>query len=264
MSKKNARPLSKITAEIHRADRQSLVTIGRLLTEAKQQLDHGQWLPYLKDLHWTARTAQLYMSVAALVTKYEAIAHLEAAPSALYALVWVAENHDGAMPSAIERLEKSVEEHASAHEQRQAVYLAVIARRYDKPLTDIALKGIFDAEQRGDLRDPKAFDAAMGRVKAIADANPKTVEELDAIVTKATVTHPSIFVGDEPTEDDDDKERHDEEPSFGDQFVEAVEALKDLAAKPAVSFAGLADAGELDMLGNFLKQVAAATTQKAA
>ena len=41
------------------------ITAGELLIEAKEQLDHGQWLPWLRD-HCTIseRTAQLYMRVA--------------------------------------------------------------------------------------------------------------------------------------------------------------------------------------------------------
>jgi hypothetical protein len=38
---------------------------GELLIEAKAQVPHGQWLPWLKDhCHISERTAQLYMRVA--------------------------------------------------------------------------------------------------------------------------------------------------------------------------------------------------------
>ena len=41
------------------------IEAGALLLEAKEQLKHGQWLPWLKD-HCTIseRTAQLYMRTA--------------------------------------------------------------------------------------------------------------------------------------------------------------------------------------------------------
>jgi Protein of unknown function (DUF3102) len=49
------------------------ITAGELLIEAKRQLSHGRWLPWLRD-HCTIseRTAQLYMRVAKSRTEIEA------------------------------------------------------------------------------------------------------------------------------------------------------------------------------------------------
>jgi hypothetical protein len=57
--------------EIRRLGKQtveSICEIGRLLTEVKQRLPHGQWLPWLKaEFAWSERTAQRFMDSHALI-----------------------------------------------------------------------------------------------------------------------------------------------------------------------------------------------------
>jgi hypothetical protein len=51
--------------ESFRAGMTHAVEVGRLLIEAKDQLEHGEWLPWLKDhCDLTERLAQKYMRVA--------------------------------------------------------------------------------------------------------------------------------------------------------------------------------------------------------
>jgi Protein of unknown function (DUF3102) len=87
----NARPLATIEAALEasfKRETKNIVEIGGLLTEAKEQLDsHGQWLPWLKaKFPHAIRTAQNYMAAHRLAAKYATVAHLNLAPSALYAL----------------------------------------------------------------------------------------------------------------------------------------------------------------------------------
>jgi hypothetical protein len=57
--------------EIRRLGKQTveaICEIGRLLTEVKQRLPHGQWLPWLKaEFAWSERTAQRFMNSHALI-----------------------------------------------------------------------------------------------------------------------------------------------------------------------------------------------------
>jgi hypothetical protein len=53
------------------------IVAGELLIEAKAQLDHGQWLPWLRThCGMTARTAQTYMELARLDPNAQRVAHL--------------------------------------------------------------------------------------------------------------------------------------------------------------------------------------------
>ncbi len=63
--------------EAARTAAERAIDAGRMLTEAKALLKHGQWLPWLKDhCQLSERTAQLYMRVAKLGLKSETVADL--------------------------------------------------------------------------------------------------------------------------------------------------------------------------------------------
>jgi hypothetical protein len=282
-AKKNRRPLADITRQIHAEERASVFKIGKLLIEAKDQLEHGMWLPYLKDIGWEARAAQLYMAVASLATKYENISHLDAALTALYALTWLEEN---AVPLAIERLKKSVARKDNASVQRRTVELSALAFENPK-LSEIALEGMHEAINRDCDDDPVLSEAMQALASAIKEANPTTAEELEAIRARPLIdtlpddpasaftvhveTDPKshvVEVDEEPEPEPDDvgdvePERPPRYQELVDQFKGAIGALLPLAARPSATFAGLFAPDDLDMLSNFLKQVAAASERQA-
>src|SRR6476620_3946105 len=75
------RSLDDITSDLHRADRQSMFEIGKLLAEARDACEHGQWKQWLENeeenhFPWKYRTALNYIAAHALVSKYETVAHL--------------------------------------------------------------------------------------------------------------------------------------------------------------------------------------------
>ena len=58
-----------------------------MLIEARSQIDHGQWLPWLEaNFSSSIRSAENYMSAARFAAKYETVANLKLRPSALYLL----------------------------------------------------------------------------------------------------------------------------------------------------------------------------------
>jgi hypothetical protein len=85
-----ARELATIVAEIHetfRSDTASVVKRGELLTEAKQQVKHGEWLQWLcTHFAWDARTAQRQMAAAKWAAKYDSAVVFNLSVDALYAL----------------------------------------------------------------------------------------------------------------------------------------------------------------------------------
>ena len=77
------RPLELITEEIVFYKRQagaSIIEIGRRLNEAKAQLSHGEWLPWLREkVDLSERSAQNFMRLAREYSKSAEIADLGAA-----------------------------------------------------------------------------------------------------------------------------------------------------------------------------------------
>jgi hypothetical protein len=70
-----------------RTDTKNVLRIGALLLEAKAQVKHGEWLPWLEaQTGFSERTAQNYMAAARFATKYATVADLKLRPSALYHL----------------------------------------------------------------------------------------------------------------------------------------------------------------------------------
>lgn len=271
--KKNHRPLKAITREIHREERASVFKIGKLLIEAKDQLKHGEWLPYLRGIGWEARLAQMYMAVASLAAKYETISHLDAALTALFALTWV---EDSVLPLAIERLKESVARKDNASAQRRTVELSPLASE-NPALNDIALEGVDEANNQNCYGDPVRSEAMKNLARAIEEANPSTAEELDAVRAKHPLPDPDGAIEDEVdrvvmpedgaddvVDDEPEPQRLPREQELVDQFKEAIDALLPFAARPSATFAGIVAAHDLDMLANFLKQIAASKRQAAA
>jgi hypothetical protein len=86
----SARSLPTIVAAIRKTFRNDIANIirrGELLEEAKDQLDHGRWLPWLEDnFSMDERTAQRAMAVAKFAAKYDNLSDLHLTRSALYEL----------------------------------------------------------------------------------------------------------------------------------------------------------------------------------
>jgi hypothetical protein len=85
-----ARSLATIVGEIRKTLRNDIGNIikrGELLQEAKDQLEHGQWLPWLEEnFSMEERTAQRAMAAAKFAAKYDNVTDLRLTKSALYEL----------------------------------------------------------------------------------------------------------------------------------------------------------------------------------
>ena len=84
------RTVAIIAEELHTAlkrETDDIIAIGGLLTEAKAQVKHGEWLPWLKrEFSMSERSAQNYMKAAEFADKNEIVADLKLSPLALYLL----------------------------------------------------------------------------------------------------------------------------------------------------------------------------------
>lgn len=210
--KNSPRPIEAIEAEIYTVERKSTLQLGKLFREAKAQLEHGKWLPWVDKMRWNRRTAQTYMAVADLADKYESVAHLDAAPSALYELVRFAEEHPGLVKLAIKQLKQSIECGDDATEQCEVI-LRTPNAKLNPGLHEVALRGVHEAINVSCFGDVKRSEAMGQQAKAIAKANPKTEEELAKIEKANPIPLPAgmkFEPGDEP---DDDKDKDNTEPA---------------------------------------------------
>lgn len=82
------RTVEIITSELRLALRRGtsdILSIGRLLAEAKEKMAHGEWLPWLKnEVSMSDRSAQKYIKASDFAIKYELGADLNLSPSALF------------------------------------------------------------------------------------------------------------------------------------------------------------------------------------
>jgi len=95
MSKKrNRRALDEIAADIHALQRTNLFAIGDLLIEAKEQLEHGEWLPWLEEEEFGVSSAENCMRASRLRTKFPNIGNLKLARTTIYTLTDIAAEGD--------------------------------------------------------------------------------------------------------------------------------------------------------------------------
>src|SRR5437899_2743662 len=108
MTKKNQkkrnsrRSLAAIALDIQKVECTSIFQIGKLLLEAKDQCEHGEWLDWLsREFAWSPRAAHYYIKAAELVSKFATVANLKVPVTTIYAL---SDLDDADVPKAITRL----------------------------------------------------------------------------------------------------------------------------------------------------------------
>jgi hypothetical protein len=110
--KAKARDLTAIVAELHALDGREIVEIiikrGQLLREIRDQLDHGEWLPWLKrECDFSESSARNYMKASEFAErlaeeKSATVADLHLTPSALYYLADECFNFDDALDAVLD------------------------------------------------------------------------------------------------------------------------------------------------------------------
>lgn len=86
--RKEARKLGDIASELEgavKAETTNVIVIGNLLIEAKEQLEHGDWLPWLaENFDSSTSTASNYMGAAKFAAKFPTVGNLKLRLSAIY------------------------------------------------------------------------------------------------------------------------------------------------------------------------------------
>ena len=172
------RPIEVITAEICFYKQQAgaaFIEIGRRMNEAKAQLSHGEWLPWLEEkVEFSTVMAQRFMRLAREYENTSPVTHLGTAKAlALLALPvserdeFIAEKH------VVNGVEKTVEE-MSKRELEQAIKErdAAVQRATD---AESAVKELERAVEEADGR-AKGYEMKLEQVNAQAAEDMKKAE----------------------------------------------------------------------------------------
>lgn len=193
LAPKEGRGIEAITQEILDAKRrggEAILTIGRCLTEAKQALPHGEWLPWLNErVEFSERTARNFMRLSREWSNRQALADLGAAKAlTLLALPaeeresFIAENHvvGGEEKTVIDmtsrELEKAIRERKEAQEAAAKAQAEASAAEQARANMAEDMK-LLNARLSGAQEDREQAAQAVARLEAqLAELKEKPVE----------------------------------------------------------------------------------------
>jgi hypothetical protein len=152
MSRKAARTLEIVGRDLQRALRtesKNLLHIGDLLNEAKEMLEHGEWLPWLKvNFGGGHATASNYMNAAKFAARHPVVSDLKLRPAALYALAQHMDEPMGLYDGdALEAIFKEAETEWVGHERAREIALVLRQGKEEERLRQ-------EKELKGDKPEP--------------------------------------------------------------------------------------------------------------
>ena len=145
LTPKEGRDIEAITNDILEAKRrggEAILTIGRCLTEAKQSLPHGEWLPWLNErVELSERTAQKFMKLAREWSNPNTLADLGASKALMLLALpesereRLAEDHNVIDMSArqLEQAGKALDQVNALMERQEAVMTTIAAESQKQP-----------------------------------------------------------------------------------------------------------------------------------
>ena len=234
------RSIHEITADIFvnfRNAKSSIAAIGRDLNEAKQLLNHGEWLPYLEGLQISVSTAENYMRYAAEVPQDERLAALPySAAIALLALPddqrqKVQENDlDGKSAAEIKRLIAEVKK-----EKQRADEAQKSAEMNAQSLKD----AIKELEERPVVTETVAPDDYERTKETVVKLREQLAEAIDAAADAEERANAAVAASQRLSMQQIDEDEDSSEPDGRLSLSEFAEVCGDFQAKVwAVPFMG--------------------------
>jgi hypothetical protein len=221
--KKVARNINVIINELQIAlkrEAADIIAIGNLLLEAKDQVEHGRWLLWLKaNCGLSESTAQNYMNASRFAIKYPTVGVLKLRPTVLYAL---GSDLDGISVDKIEAIFKVAETEWVNLDRANAIIEAMPEER----------SGIEDEEeqQRPAAEERAREEAVQSEIDDILEGPPPELPPAPE------ATAPDIALP---------------------PFDQAVETLSRLQTKPLASFITTTHSlDKIRMVADFLRDVA--------
>jgi hypothetical protein len=188
----NRRPLDETAADIHALERSNFIEVGKLLVEAKETCDHGEWLSWLEEqFAWSVDTAENYMRVYRLADKFRKIRNLKVGKVTLYDLTYEEENQ---LPAIIDALAKvATKQHLKLADAQNVIELAKLRLRYGN-FPDATLYALQNAEES--LRHLSADEESVVRkewinkaVEALKATRPISSEAAEQIFKEVQRAH---------------------------------------------------------------------------
>ena len=205
LAPKEGRDIEVITQEILDAKRrggEAILTIGRCLTEAKQTIPHGEWLPWLNErVEFSERTARNFMRLSREWSNRHALADLGAAKAlTLLALPaeeresFIAENHvvGGEEKTVLDmtsrELERAIRERKEAQEAAAKAQAEASAAEQARAKMAEDMK-LLNARLSGAQEDREQAAQAVARLEAqLAELKEKPVEvAVETVVDQAAI-----------------------------------------------------------------------------
>jgi hypothetical protein len=172
----NKRSLDVIAAEIHKHRRVDMFACGRLLNEARDYCEHGEWLDWLEDnFEWSVETASRYMAVDKLAAQIPTLRNLKLAKTTFYAL---ADEQEDLQPVLVDALAaRATKTFLKPAEADAVMHLASLRHEYgDYP--EATLRAMYKSRFG---RSKGEADEIIAELKA---QKPSTKEAADAIIAE--------------------------------------------------------------------------------
>jgi hypothetical protein len=273
MKRKNTRSLDLIADAIHKLDRANIIDKGDLLLEAKAQCEPGQWLNWLEtECEYSEDSAERYMKVAKLASRFRNLRNLRLGKTTLYALADHQNEED--LPAIVKELAKyATKKRLTPRDAERVIQIGIGRRRFgdhpdatlmqlvgldvysDEPWHEKAVAALrkrqpSTEEAANEITDEFAFAERKVEQAALDEAN----REAEALLDGAAPELPPPTTGPVP-------QRLGTETAWAEtqSFANAVRDLNALRAKPIARFVGAFSPAELREIGEFLMAVAAAT-----
>jgi hypothetical protein len=168
------RDLAVIASDIHALERLRAFDIGKLLIEARDACEHGEWGDWLdREFDWSHDTADNYMAAARLEGKFRTVRNLKVPMRTIYDLGLDDDIDAADMPAIIDALAKaSKSKSINASRAEEVINLARLRIAYgDYPVaTLLALDDLNNSEWTGQAAE------------SLKKAAPTTDEEAERIV----------------------------------------------------------------------------------
>ena len=181
LTPEQGRSIESITSDILEAKRvggEAILTIGRCLTEAKQVLPHGEWLPWLNEkVEFSERTANRFMRLSREWSNPTALSDL-GATKALALLALPAEERDAFMEEnnvvdmSSRELEQAIRERDEAKKQVEQLEDALQKQKIQSEV-DISSAELFGQRARDDA------DHYQKMVKDLEEKERQLTRELE-------------------------------------------------------------------------------------